>query len=538
MNNKPQRNLARLTSFLDSAYLLYEAKKKILLFVVTGILGAVGIFLFLWGTATYGIGIRTDSVAYLWSARDLAHGIGLGTVDAFGEFQPLNHYPPLYPVLLALFEFLKIDPMVGARWLGAMFIGLLIVIFIVILYRLTERSFWFPTLGALVLLFMAALWDTNLSAMTEPLYLTCSLTGIIYLDNYSTTKRRCWLLLAAVLFSLSFLARYIGISVITAGILFLLLQNNADFRRKLVDVLILGGIGVVPLATWLLRNYLLTGSGTDRSVQYVAIATQEWQSTFNTLRSWVDPIRVVIKVNLLYMVILVIALGIAFFFIRRKASRSERIDTNLPMLLFLYAGIYLVLAVVSRLLFDPTIPLYEDRILYPFLTAVFFLVQYGLHLLLKYLQGRSLLLAVFMAGFLVIIVWGFVHSNSSAKFPYFRPAQPILQSHYNGLGLQFRPYLMEPFKKAVAQLPEGTLFFADDVERLYFYTGKPSSYIDDLTPKDIKTLQVQLSKGSAVVVFMASSPEKEQTLLDQLPQFTLVFKDDGGKAIYLGTMTP
>jgi len=538
INNKPHRNLARVIAFLDSASLFFESKKTILLVVSTCFLGAAGVFQFLWGTATYGIGIRTDSVAYLWSARDLAHGIGLGTVDAFGKFQPLNHYPPLYPILLALFEVLKIDPMVGARWLGAVFIGLLVVLFMVIIYRLTKRSFWFPTLGVLVLLFMPALWDTSLYAMTEPLYLACSLTGLIFLDNYSATKRRRWLILAAVLLSLSFLTRYIGISVIAVGLLFLLIQRNTGFRRKLGDVIILGAIGFIPMAVGLLRNDLLTGSGTDRSVQYVAITAQEWQSTFNSLATSVEPIRAVVKFTLPHLVVFVVALGMAFLFIRWKAGRSEQIVTQLPMLLALYAGIYLVLTVVSRLLVDPTIPLYEDRILYPFLISVFFLVLYGLDLLLKYLRDRSRLLAVLIAGFLLLAAWGFIRTNSSAKFPYIRPVLPILQSHYTGLGLQIHPDLIEPFQNAVAKLPKGILFFADDVERLYFYTGKPSSYIDDLTPSDIKTLQVQLSKGTVAVVFMDATPEKQQTLLDQLPQFNLVFKDDSGRAVYLGTMTP
>jgi Dolichyl-phosphate-mannose-protein mannosyltransferase len=538
MNNNPQRNPTGLANFLDSAFIFFEAKKKIMLAASTCLQGAVGIYLFLWATATYGIGIRTDSVAYLWSARDLARGIGLGTLDAFGKFKPLVHFPPLYPAMLAPFEAFKIDSMIGARWLGALFIGLLVVLFAVILYRLTNRSFWFPTLGVLVLLFMPALWDTGLNAMTEPLYLICSLMGIICLDNYSTTTKHRWLLLASVLFSLSFLTRYIGISVITAGLLFLLLQKKPGFRHKLEDILVLGGIGVVPMAAWLLRNELLAGSATNRNIQYVTITAQEWQSTINSLTTFVEPARAAVKVDLLHLVILVIALGMAFAIFRRKASFSERIVTYLPGLLALYAGMYLLLTVGSRLLVDPTIPLYEDRILYPFCISVLFLVLYGLHLLLEYLRGRYRLLAVFMAGFLVIVSWGYIRINTSTKFPYVY-VLPILQSRTNGLGLQFTPSLMEPFKNAITQLPEGTLFFTDDVEKLYFYTGKTSSYIGDLTPADIETLQAQLStKGAVAVVFMDGEQEKQQALIDQLPQFHLVFTDDSGRAVYLGTMIP
>lgn len=535
MNKKPKSNLYGLTTLLDSAIMFFETRKKIIITASTSLLAAMGIYLFLWGTATFGIGIRTDSVAYLWSARDLAHGIGLGTLDAFGKFKPLNHFPPLYPVLLALFEVCKIDPTDGARWLGSVFIGLLVVLFVVILYRLTNRSFWFSTLGALVLLFMPALWNTSLYAMTEPLYLTCSLTGMICLDNYSTTNRRRWLLLAAVLFTLSFLTRYIGISVITAGLFFLVIKNKLGVRRKLEDLLVLGGIGVVPMAVWLLRNELLTGSSTNRSLHYVAISAQEWQSTFSSLMTWVEPIRSSIKVTLPHLVIFAVALGFAFLIFREKAISSQRTVTHLPGLLTLYAVTYLLLTVESRLLIDRTIPLYEDRILYPFLAAIFFLVLYGLHLLLDYLRGLSRLLAIFMAGFLVITAWSFIRTISMTTFPY---VLPIHESQSSGLGLHFRPSDMA-FQNAVTQMPEGTLFFTDNVEKLYFYTGKPSSYVGGLTPADIETLRGQLStKGMVAVVFIDTEPEKQRVLIDQLPQFHQVFTDDSGTAVYLGTRIP
>ena len=371
MTIKTKNYPASMETLQTAVMKFFEPKKKMLLVVATSLLAGLGIALFMWGTSTHGIGIRTDSVTYLWSARDLGSGIGLGTLDAFGQFKPLVHFPPLYPIILAPFAALKIDPMTGARWLGALLIGALVILSVVIVHRLTERSFWIPVLGISVLIFTVTFWDTTMYAMTEPLYLACSLAGMICMDNYSITNRRRWLLLAAILFSLSFLTRYIGISVIATGLLILLIQKAKSQRHKVEDLVLVGAIGILPMAAWLVRNELLANSATNRTLQFVKISAQEWQSTFAYLFTWIEPIRAVIKINVLYLVILVIALGAAYLVYTGKSEKEPKNETHLPRFLALYAGIFLVLTIGSRLLVDPNIPLYEDRILLPCLTSRF-----------------------------------------------------------------------------------------------------------------------------------------------------------------------
>jgi len=425
-----------------------------------------------------------------------------------------------------------------SKILGALFVGLLVLLFGVIISRLTNRSFLFPTIGVLVLLCMQAFWETSIYAMTEPLYLTCYLAGFICLDNYSTTRKQRWLLIAAVLLGLAFLARYIGISAILAGLLFILFQNNARVKRKLLDLFILGSISVIPMLIWLIRNKLLAGSATNRGVHFVPITPQEWKSTYETLMTWVEPVRASITINLIYLIILLVALAISFLIFRRREFPSEQTATQLPRLLALYGVTYILLTIISRLWGDPSIPLSEYRILFPFMTSLFFLVLFGLHLFLNFIRKRSSLLAVFLTSILVIIAWSFISSNPKTTFPYVRPVLPVLQSHYGGLGLQYRDYLAEDFLKVIAQLPEDALFFTNNVEKLYFFTQRSSSYIGDLTANDIEVLKVQLSNSEVVVVFMGGPLENQQTLQRQIPQFQLVYSDDSGIFVLHGRSVP
>lgn len=524
-----------LERFLDSGITFFEGIKGIVLAISLGVLAILGISLFLWGTAPHGIGIRTDSVAYLWSARDLAQGIGLGTVDAFGKFKPLNHFPPMYPTLLAALEGLGVSGLEAARWLGALFVGLNILLSGLILAQLTNRSFWLSIIGVLVLFFFPAVWETSLYAMTEPLFIVCSLTGVLCLDNYSGNHQSRWLWFAAVLLGLSFFTRYIGIAVIVAGALFILFQRKIGARRKALDILILGSVSVVPMLVWLIRNTLLTGSATNRGLAFVPITSQEWTLTFQSVLTWIEPLRAAIKPSLISLVIFLIALGVFYLIFRREKGFSKNPETQLPLLLALYAATYILLTIAARLWADPTIPLYEDRILYPFLGSLFFLALYGLSLVIHQIRARSIPLAAFVAGICMVIAWGFIRSNSSPTFPYIRPA---LHSYVDGLGLQFRTYLAANFEKSVAGLPPQDIFFSDNVEKLYFFTGKPSSYIGDLTRSDIALLQEQISTREVAVVFFGISPEAQKPLLRQIPQLKLIYSDDSGRFIYLGKAAP
>ena len=85
-------------------FLLY--RRAAVLFLLAGLLVMAGLAInsFLFATSTHGIGVRTDSVAYLWGAENLAKGLGLGRLNGLGELKPMTHWPPFYPLVLSLFE--------------------------------------------------------------------------------------------------------------------------------------------------------------------------------------------------------------------------------------------------------------------------------------------------------------------------------------------------------------------------------------------------------------------------------------------------
>jgi hypothetical protein len=80
-------------------------------------------------TTRHGVGIDADSVAYVDLARHLRSGAGFALSPGLTPIadpqmlRPTAHFPPLYPVLLALGETIGLDVWTFARWLGATLAG-------------------------------------------------------------------------------------------------------------------------------------------------------------------------------------------------------------------------------------------------------------------------------------------------------------------------------------------------------------------------------------------------------------------------------
>src|SRR4029453_16081338 len=90
-----------------------------------GVLSALSVLV----TTRHGVGIDADSVAYVDLARHLRRGAGFALSPGLTPIadpqmlRPTAHFPPLYPVLLALGETIGLNVWTFARWLGAILAG-------------------------------------------------------------------------------------------------------------------------------------------------------------------------------------------------------------------------------------------------------------------------------------------------------------------------------------------------------------------------------------------------------------------------------
>src|SRR5947209_4678030 len=151
----------------------------------------IGILLVCWATSRYGIGVSPDSAHYIGAARSLAAGHGLSfNGDAF------THWPPVYPLALAAFGAIHVEPLQAARVLAAALIAINSILVACVIGAANGRLDVRAVLGALVFVLTPELLLAHTMAWSEPLFYALSLLSLLTFLQWERRQAR-WLLFAA-----------------------------------------------------------------------------------------------------------------------------------------------------------------------------------------------------------------------------------------------------------------------------------------------------------------------------------------------------
>jgi len=192
-----------------------------------------------------------DSTGYIATARNLLSGLGLGMVNPSGEYRPLSHFPPLYPLTLGAMGLFHLDVIDAARFLD---VGLLAAVIALIGWWMKEASdsYLFGALIAAIVLTSSAIVRMFTGAMSEPLFVFLSIGCTALLAGYLRHGKRRLLLLSAAAAALASLTRYVGVGWIAAGSLAVLSLGSFDRKRRVIDALGFGVVSAIPMLGWLL----------------------------------------------------------------------------------------------------------------------------------------------------------------------------------------------------------------------------------------------------------------------------------------------
>ena len=296
-------------------------------------------------TATYGAGISEDSVDLLSTALNFLAGEGWR--DLTGE--PLTLWPPLFPLLLAAFGWVGIEPLEAGRLINATAFGLTILAAGCWL-RSHLRSRWLVLAATATI--PAALplshWATSLE--TEILFVLLTLLALIQLASFLNRRTAAPLWWAAVFTALTALTRWPGVALIGTGVLVLL--PTARLRQTLV----FGAISSVPLLAVLTHNWAVTGDLTratgNREPSGQSLSDGLGQ-VVDVFRTWIVPPNA--PDGLAYLLGLAVAavvlVGIAVVLRYRQpdpeaAPASLRLEPIIPFGAFAVAYLVFMVAVV------------------------------------------------------------------------------------------------------------------------------------------------------------------------------------------------
>lgn len=214
--------------------------------------GAAGVLL---RQSEWGVGLSGDSVSYVSTARSLLAGEGFTVWSGW----PYQNYPPLYPLALALTGVFGADPADAAGGLNAVLFGLVVLAAALWLRRLGASAF-LVAWAACALALSYPLTLVSARAISEPLFILCTLLAIAALDAFLRRGQRSLLLLAAVCLALACLTRYLGIAFLAGALAVLLLRRESSRRERWAPAAICAAVALAPLALWMLHNLLRTGT--------------------------------------------------------------------------------------------------------------------------------------------------------------------------------------------------------------------------------------------------------------------------------------
>ncbi|NOY75146.1 MAG: glycosyltransferase family 39 protein [Kiritimatiellaeota bacterium] len=227
---------------------------------------AVSAGLALFFVMSHGCGVSTDSVVFLDAAENILRH-GKIYVTAYGMNAPMTHFPPLYPIVLAgIGALLNCSVEMSARIAGAAAYGVNIYLACVILKKI-GASRKTAVFAALLLALSEYMILIHSQVFTEPLFITFTLAAFIFISDFLKHGKIRFLLLSAACVGFACLTRYAGLALIAfAGLAILLSKLN--FRKKIARIALFCSVALFPLGLWCVRNALLAGTTTDRSIVF------------------------------------------------------------------------------------------------------------------------------------------------------------------------------------------------------------------------------------------------------------------------------
>ncbi len=307
----------------------------------------------LWVTKL-GPGVHEDSYVYMDTAWALLHGYGFQR-----DGEPMTHFPPGYPVLLASAH-LFVDNLVhAARWLHVLLYGVNIVLIGLAGYMISGGSILALLVSALAVILSGELLLVYSTAASEAPFIAFALISFIFLAMHIAAPRWSLLVTAAVFLGLAMVVRYAGVTLLPAAVVCLWLMDKRPLAYRLRECFFLAFVSSLPLAAWIIRNIIVAGTPTNRPLAYHPVGLDHLKELVGRLCYLYFPVNV--SLWLIVPVLLAIAAVIIVQLYRQRPGTAAK---TLLSLIVVFCAIYVSFLFVSMSFFDASTT-FEYRILAP-----------------------------------------------------------------------------------------------------------------------------------------------------------------------------
>ncbi len=485
----------------------------------------------------WGVLVDADSYFYLSAAKNLISGFGLGRLTQQGQWIPLTHYPPLYSLLVAVFSlFTHGNVLFSARIIACLLFGGNSLLFGSLLSKYTGSA-WAGAAGTLLFLVSSVTLDVIVAGLSEGLFFMFLFLALYSEAEFSPGKGKAWFVGLCTFTSSASLTRYVGLAVVLACLVGIIAFNQLSLRNKFKAALTFGSVSLIPIGLWYLRDWLLTGSTTNRTIVYHWPGWTAWNEAVLTFTGWFLPFSVSMREGELFIlgIFLVVLAGLGAWWLHPKWQKPIQVQGSATRFVWILASFILAYCLgllVSRTFMDASTH-WETRILSPLYLAgelFFFIVIWHGFQVPRHFWGKLLLASIG-----IYLVW----LNLPQSIAYLKDYK------INGKGLTEVAMQTSPVMPVINSLPSGGFIFSNNAAAIYFNTGKLGDWIPEKYdsvkalprpdyPQSLAEMRDNLLKpGSLLVIFKPYWNHPEYPSLDELTQGLIILKDFTGATLYV-----
>src|ERR1700749_2334594 len=206
--------------------------------LIAAIIGYYAIYLY---TSYSGVGLSPDSIMYASTATNIqAHG----SILTFNK-GPLVFFPVFYPFFLGVIQFIsRVDPITAGSVINSCLFAAVVFTSGWIMENFTSHARIYKWLILIAVILSPGLLEIYSFLWSETLFIFESLFFIIAYRHYLQTHTTKALLTVSIITAIACITRYAGVTIIGAGGLMLLLDNELPVRKKIRHILVYGFISI------------------------------------------------------------------------------------------------------------------------------------------------------------------------------------------------------------------------------------------------------------------------------------------------------
>ncbi|MES2428145.1 MAG: hypothetical protein V4560_14295 [Bacteroidota bacterium] len=318
----------------------------------------IGFYIIHLFTSYSGVGISPDSIMYASTATNIQAHWSLLTFNG----SPLTFFPVFYPFFLGVIQFItRVDPFVAGSVINSCLFASVIFVTGWMMERFITHARIYKILILAAIILSPALLEIYSFLWSETLFILEVMLFILAYHHYMRLHSTFSLLMVVIIAAVACITRYAGITMVGAGGLMLLLDDQLTIRRKIKHILILGFGSVSLLVANLFLNSLNTGLSTGKrlpsvtpfsqNLYYAGTVMNDWGALGKFADQFAIPIAAIILLFLIIVLVwkaatgqinsyenIVIAFTIVyglFIILLATFSRFERINSRLLSPMFI-----------------------------------------------------------------------------------------------------------------------------------------------------------------------------------------------------------